>query len=60
MYLTPIGIMFADTITVTCPYPCLFNFVWWHHAPGWKQLIHATHPTMVCGQVYISSWFVCI
>jgi len=48
MYLTPIG-MFAANITVTCPYLCIFNFVWWHHASDWKQLIHAIHPTMVCG-----------
>jgi len=27
--------MFAANITVTCPYPCVFNFVWWHHASGW-------------------------
>jgi len=32
-------------ITVTCPYPCLFNFIWWHHASGWVQLANATHPT---------------
>jgi len=37
MYLTLIG-MFAVNITVICPYPCLFNFIWWHHAFGWKQL----------------------
>jgi len=44
-----IGMMFPANITVTCPYPCLFNFIWWHHASGWEQLIHATHPAMVCG-----------
>jgi len=48
MYLTPIG-MFAANTTVTSPNPCLFNFIWWHHAFGWEQLTHATHPTMVCG-----------
>jgi len=60
MHLTLIGIMFAANITVTCAYPCLFNFIWWHHASAWKQLIHATHPTMVCGWIYISSRLVCI
>jgi len=35
--------------TVTCSHPCPFNCIWWHHASGWEQLIHATHPTMVCG-----------
>jgi len=34
----------------TCPYPCLFNLIWWHHASGWEQLTHATNPTMICGQ----------
>jgi len=60
MYLTPIGIIFAANITVTCPYLCLFNFVWWHHASDLKQLIHAIHPTMVCGKFDISFWFVCV
>jgi len=29
--------------TVTCSLPLLFNFIRWHHASGWEQLIHATH-----------------
>jgi len=29
---------------VTCSHPLLFNFIRWHHASGWEQLIHATHP----------------
>jgi len=39
--------MITDNNTVTCSQ--LFNFIRWHHASGWEQLIHATHPTMVCG-----------
>jgi len=27
MYFTLIAIMFADNITATCPYPCLFNLI---------------------------------
>jgi len=34
MYLTLIALMFADNITATYPYPCLFNLIWWHHASG--------------------------
>jgi len=49
MYLTLIGIMFAANITVICPYPCLFNFIRWHHASSWEQLIHETHLNMVRG-----------
>ena len=43
--------MFAAIITANsnCLYRCLFNIIWLHHASGWGQLIHATHPTMVCG-----------
>jgi len=41
--------MFAADITVICPYPFLFNFIWCHYASVWEQLIHATHPTIVCG-----------
>ena len=29
-----------------CSHPSLFNFIRWHHASGWEQLIHATHPTI--------------
>jgi len=35
--------------TITCSHPLLFIFIRWHHASGWEQLIHATHPIMVCG-----------
>ena len=42
--------------TVTCSHPLLFNFIRWHHASGWEQLIYATHPIMVCGYIYFSSW----
>jgi len=38
MYLAHIGIMFAANITVICPYSCIFNWIWWHHACGWEQL----------------------
>jgi len=41
--------MFTANIIATCSYPWFFNFIWWHHASGWEQLIHATHPTMVYG-----------
>jgi len=36
MYPTLIGLMFVANITAICQYPCLFNIIWWHHAPGWK------------------------
>ena len=52
--------MFPANNSVTCSYSLLFNFIWWHHASGWKQLIHAAHPHMVYGWIYISSRFVCI
>jgi len=50
-----IGIIFAANITVICPYSCLFNFIFicWYYASGWKQLIHETHPTMVCGKFFL-------
>jgi len=34
MHPTLTGILFAANTTVMCPYPCLFNFIWWHHASG--------------------------
>jgi len=37
--------MITANNTVTCSHPLLFNFIRWHHAFGWEQLIHATHPT---------------
>jgi len=41
--------MITANNTVTCSHhPLLFYFIRWHHASGWEQLIHATHPTMVC------------
>jgi len=54
--------MLTANITVTCSYPRLFNFIWWHHASGWEQLIRATYPAMDCdrGKIYISSRFECI
>jgi len=42
-------ILYTDNNTVTCSHPLLFNFIRWHHASGWEQLIHTTHPIMVCG-----------
>jgi len=33
--------MITANDTVTCSHPLLFNFIRWHHASGWEQLIHA-------------------
>jgi len=35
--------MFTANITVICPYPCLFNFIWWHHA-SWLGTTHPWNP----------------
>jgi len=40
----------ANNTATYYSHPLLFNFIRWQHTSGgWEQLIHATHPTIVCG-----------